>query len=258
MFLLRSLHALLRTTDSRKESRCLSCYPIQLSKNRRPSKGPTSCQTLPSVSSGNVPFASRRPNCFRLLRTLRLTLVLWLERSETAGLQGQRILGPTRRTVNFAPGTVTTLCPRRLFPTSAPVCRLPGAPYRQNHSQPSAPPPYSWPNLHKLLCSQALDAISKSRFAASDPAQPHATTPYSAVPAPPNLLCSQALWPDLTRTASRCQDARQRGHRAPPPHFSDALHPAIATIARTASSAASSVLGIFNSFQPRRPIAASR
>lgn len=96
--MLRSLRTLLRATDSRKESRCLSCYPIQLSKNRLPSKGRTCCQTPSSVSSGNSSLASRRENRFRLTRTLRLTLAAWDGKIGTAGTAGTKYFRsiPTR------------------------------------------------------------------------------------------------------------------------------------------------------------------
>lgn len=96
--MLRSLRTLLRATDSRKESRCLSCYPIQLSKNRLPSKGRTCCQTPSSVSSGNFSLASRRENRFRLTRTLRLTLAAWDGKIGTAGTAGTKYFRsiPTR------------------------------------------------------------------------------------------------------------------------------------------------------------------
>src|SRR5260370_8031039 len=46
-----------RPCEPRRNHVCLCCYPIQLSKNRLPSKGRPDCQTLPSVSSEMFPRA---------------------------------------------------------------------------------------------------------------------------------------------------------------------------------------------------------
>ena len=164
-FLLRSLRTLLRTTDSRKESRCLSCYPIQLSKNRLPSKGRPFCRSLPSVSSGKVSLPQGLEPLPSDADTSTDTRLSGLERSN---YRGPQILGSDRCHVKLQPGTVTTLVYRGLFPTSGLFRRCEGtAP--QSHRQRRGAFPYSIRELAQLVVQPDVTRdIKEPRFAASE------------------------------------------------------------------------------------------
>ena len=126
--LLRSLLERLasRATDSRKESRCLSSYPIQLSKNRLSSKGRPICQTPPSVSSEMFPGEISRANPSRLTRILlKLRRLSGVEKIELLAPQEPQILGAARRVVNFSrAGNGENCLVPLVISTRLPACRF--------------------------------------------------------------------------------------------------------------------------------------
>jgi hypothetical protein len=195
---LRSLRTLLRATDSRKESRCLSCYPIQLSKNRLPSKGRTCCQTPSSVSSGNSPLASRRANRFRLTRTLRPTLAAWDGKIGTAGTAGPKSLGPPEHVVNLSlsPEFSTTDARLPLFrpPRSGSVKDPFAAGTVENRRSLSTIPTRCCTN--PCAC-EPYGKRPQHRFpdCADGRGQPTSRYGYSTALVLPKLLCTNALKP---------------------------------------------------------------
>jgi hypothetical protein len=135
-------------------------YPIQLSKNRLPPKGPSFCRTLRSVSSGMFPNAYRTSNPFRLTRTPVTSRVLGLERTK---LPGPRSAADAPRTEVTEPG-------EPLF-------------------QPAI--------LHKSLCTLALDHLAfrepPSRTGTPDNDSPPDRIPGMAGPAIGLVRCLVAL-----------------------------------------------------------------
>jgi len=95
-----------------------ACYPIQLSKNRHPPKGPRFSPNPLVRVKRNVSRRLPRMNPFRLTRTRLPCYVWWIEKIEQP--EEPRILPAARHAVNFAPGMSVTDPHHRLFPTRRP------------------------------------------------------------------------------------------------------------------------------------------
>ncbi len=136
------------------------------------SKGPTSCQTPPSVSSGKVSLAVLLANRFRLMRTRGLTLVVGIGKIElprTAGSKESKFVPPHCQPSRREPSQLRDLTLYFQLPTFFAVVKEPCHVYPPITRQAS--PDIPGRILHNSLCSQALLSISKTDFAASGPSR---------------------------------------------------------------------------------------
>lgn len=102
-------------TNLERNHELSACYPIQLSKNRHPPKGPRFSPNPLVRVKRNVSRRLPRMNPIRLTRTRLPCYFWWIEKIEQP--EEPRILPAARHAVNFAPGTSVTAPHHRLFPT---------------------------------------------------------------------------------------------------------------------------------------------